>query len=363
MVRVLQIAYGFEGGVGRVINEYYSHMNSEEVVFDVVAWESDDTVIQDHAKKLGIRFFYIERNDEWIKNYNKIKSIIDENYYDIIHFHGVFDWHLLRYAKKKGIKKRIVHSHCAFGKVEPSKKSTLKCLAQDYLLRLYATDLWGCGKEAIEFQWKKPIFNNTYVMRNAVDLKEFAFNSEKRDKLRVELGLQNRFVIGCIARLSFQKNHDYLISVFDEVAKLDSRAVLVLVGSGELKDKVESQIQKLELQDRVFLLGERDDVKDLLNIFDVFVLTSRWEGLPVSIIEAQANGLNCVISNKITSECNILPGMRSLALEDDIKEWVSAILSTKRCGVEETRMCMQASGFDIEIAAKEVEAIYLQNRS
>ena len=361
MLKVLQIAYGFEGGVGKVVTEYYAHMNREKYAFDIVVWESEDGNLTKKAKELGNKIYKIKRDNSWKDNYDYIISIIQNENYDIIHFHGIFDWHLLKYAKKAGIKTRIVHSHCSFNKdftVGGKKNETLKERLQNFLVRHYATELWGCGREANLFQWGIHRGEKCYVMKNAVDVHKLKFDEQERDLVRSRLNLSNKFVIGNVARFTYQKNHEFLIRIFFEIAKINDRAMLMLIGSGEMEEAARRQVEELNLTDKVLFLGNRADVPSLLNAMDVFVLTSRWEGLPVVEIEAQANGLNCVVSSNITKECSILPGNVYESLESTPIVWADAILASGRDHDIKADELMRKMGYDISFAAKEVEAKY-----
>ena len=356
LIKVLQIAYGFEGGVGRVINEYYSKMDRSIYSFDVISWKSNEHIVEQFARNLGMNFYFIDRDDSWDKNYKIITSIMANGNYDVVHFHGVFEWRLLKYAKSLRINKRIVHSHCSYGKVENEKTNKIKQFVQDYLLKYYATELWGCGRDALKFQWGS--IKNGYIMRNAVDLNEFSFDAQKRQKIRNEYRIGDCLVIGCVARLTFQKNHEYMINVFEEIHRLNEKTILLLVGSGELEPDLKQQVDNLGLKDSVIFMGVCKDVKSILNAMDVFVLTSRWEGLPVSLIEAQANGLNCVMADTITDECAILPQTKILPLNKDYKQWANTILKTSRTNKEDTKKLMREAGFDISVAAREVSLKY-----
>ncbi|MCD8028372.1 MAG: glycosyltransferase [Erysipelotrichaceae bacterium] len=144
------------------------------------------------------------------------------------------------------------------------------------------------------------------ILANAIPAKDYIYSSYKRNKVREELYLQDEFVVGLVARFSVQKNHKFLLDIFYELLKINLNSKLLLVGDGDLRPKIEEQIDYLNIKDKVILTGVRTDISDLLQAMDVFVMPSLYEGLPLSIVEAQASGLPCYISDKVPIECKKL---------------------------------------------------------
>lgn len=225
----------------------------------------------------------------------------------------------------------------------------------------FSTALSACGKDAAIWMWGKKAYNNgnVHIMTNAIDTKRFEYSAEKRNEIRAELGLEGKFVIGNVARLSYQKNHEFLIEVFAEIRKVRDDAFLMLVGRGELEEEIRNQVACSGLSDSVLFMGARDDVPDLLNAMDVFVLPSSFEGLPVALVETQSNGLPTYASDSITKEIAISDCISYLPLEK--KCWANAILKMKlqpaRRREEYSKVVLDA-GYDINREASKLEGYY-----
>lgn len=197
------------------------------------------------------------------------------------------------------------------------------------------------------------------VIYNAIELRQYVFSNEKRDEIRRKLGVENYFVVGNVARMSFQKNHDFLISIFYEIAKIRDDAFLLLVGDGELRQEVRDKIKLLQLENRVLDLGVRDDVPELLNAFDVFLLPTRYEGLGIVLIEAQANGLRCYASDKVVPyEANIYGGIEFISLNKDAKSWADIICSNDNNRRIINNSLINNNNYNIDFAVQQLKNIY-----
>ena len=251
---------------------------------------------------------------------------------------------------------RIAHSHQSF--MAETKKQTIERLISTPITKYCATHLFACGNDAAKWMWGKRAFErgDVYIMKNAIDAGRFEFSESKREELRKEFGLENKFVIGNVARFSYQKNHEFLVKIFAEVKKLRDDAVLMLVGRGELEDDVKKQVSELGLDDSVIFMGVRNDVPELLNAMDVFVLPSRFEGLGIVYIEAQMNGLKCFASEGLVpEEANVTGDMLFLPLKNE-NEWANKILdySLNRCNVDFNKF----EEYNIESAARKMQNKY-----
>ena len=218
---------------------------------------------------------------------------------------------LVSCAKKADIPVRISHSHNTVTRFD--FKWPIKILYK-YLLRLVATDYVACGIDAGKYLFGKEV----KVIHNAIDVDKFKFNGKARNKLRKELNIENKFVIGHVGRFEPQKNHNFLIDVFYEYQKRDNDAVLLLIGNGSLEDKIKEKVKQLDIQDKVKFTGSISNVNEMYSAMDLFILPSFHEGLPVVGVEAQMSGVTCVFSDNVTKEVKFNENVFYISLNDKI---------------------------------------------
>lgn len=231
---------------------------------------------------------------------------------------------LLILANRYGIPRRIVHSHNSSNPKEPLLK-VLSILNTRKCNRL-ATEKWACSEVAGLYLFK----NSRYTtVANMVDVERCSFSLEGRESFRSAMGLTNAFIVGSIGRLASQKNHSLLLSAMPKTIEKNPLSHLVLVGEGELKDRLLDQAAELGIEDKFTILPPQSDMSGLLSSFDVFAFPSHFEGLPLSLLEAQFNGLPCFVSNKIENAAIISEDTVALPLNDACL-WGSEIVKAKR---------------------------------
>lgn len=350
-MRILEITSALDGGgVDRLLYDYCSRMTND-IQFDFVVTSKTEGILEQPLKELGCKIYRVSQIREGLKKHNdQLMKILSDNHYDVIHDHsGYKAWCNLRIAKKCGVTARIAHSHQAF-MAETPKQKIIRILSTP-ITKMYSTELFACGNDAAKWMWGKKAFEQgkIFIMKNAIDVNRFAFSEEKRQKIRKELNIENKFVIGNVARFSYQKNHEFLIRVFAEIRKRREDAILVLVGRGELEDNVKNQVIELGLTDSVVFMGIRNDVSDLLNAMDLFLLPSRFEGLGIVYIEAQANGLVCFASSDVVpDEANIGKRITYIPLTEVANAWADRILSSdlsRNCDAIEL---VRYAGYDLD---------------
>lgn len=343
--RVLQVVTHMNrGGLETMLMNYYRHIDRNCIQFDFLTHRECDGDYGEEIKSLGGIIYHLPRLNPFSYRYRKAldKFLEEHPEYQVIHVHqDCMSSVILKAAKKHGVKVRIAHSHNA------SQDSNFKYLIKLIWMRSipkYATDLMACGKEAGDWMFRGADF---HILNNAIDAKLYRFDVEKRNILRQQLGIKGEeLLLGHVGRFSPQKNHEFLIDIFYEVQKL-CEAKLILVGDGELRNEIEDKIRKLGLEDKVILTGLRSDVADLMQAMDVFVFPSHYEGLPVTLVEAQASGLPCLISDKVPIECKKTDLVQQLSLEKDAKNWADLVIQTVGMEREETYEEIKNSGFDI----------------
>lgn len=316
------------GGVESVVMNYYRNIDRNKVQFDFLCSESSTDIPYEEIEKLGGRVFIVPNYTKVVKYQKELQKIFKENNYKIVHSHistmSVFP---LRAAKKAGVPIRIAHSHSTTNKKE-KKKNLLKQVLRPFS-KVYATDYMCCSELAGRWLFCNKEYDkgNVYLLNNAIDLDKFKFDEKVRKTKRKALGIgDDTFVIGHIGRFVEQKNHRFLIDIFNEIHKKNSNSLLLLVGQGPLKKEIENKVKELKINDSVRFLGQRNDVNELYQAFDVFLLPSLYEGLPVVGVEAQATGLLCELSNDMTKETKVLDTTRFISLNTSAEEWATIIL-------------------------------------
>ncbi len=338
------------GGVESVIMNYYRHIDHTKVQFDFICDEDSTNIPYDEIEKLGGKVILCPPYQKLLKYLKFLKQLFKEKKYAIVHSNintlSVFP---LYAAKKAGVPVRIAHSHSTSNPRE-WKKNLMKNALRPFSKK-YATDYFACSELAGRYLFGDKTFDKGEVknIRNAIDVEKFKYDPEARKKLRKEIGIKdNDFVIGHIGRFVEQKNHRFLIDIFAEVKKEKKNAKLVLVGQGPLREEIEEKVKNLGLEKDVFFLGQRNDTNKLYSVFDVFCLPSLYEGLPVVGVEAQANGVPCVFSDRITKEVIVNKNVILVDISKNVKEIAAAILGNRE------RDEVGEYPFDIEVS---VEAI------
>lgn len=366
MIRVLHELSSLDGGgVAKLLVDYYSHIDHETVHFDFLIYDYyDEGIYEEPLRRMGCTIYKLPIfKKEKIKCLKEMRKVISEGKYDIVHSHrgsrGLFT---LFYAKKYKVKKRIAHSHIAYEPVSGVKQKINKIVA--FITKNLATDLFACGRDAGIYMWgKKSVADGrVQIMTNAIDIQKFKFEQKTREIKRKELGVEDKFVIGIVGRLSEQKNYPFLLKVFKAVSESDPNATLVIIGRGEDEDKIKAIAHALKIEDSVLFLGARNDVPELLNSMDLFVLPSLYEGLPVVLIEAQANGLPAIISDRITDEMNVTDLIKQLPINQSEELWITTIktITSNTSERDKYASVVKEAGYDIVSAANELQKIYLK---
>ena len=289
-------------------------------------------------------------------------DVLKRGDYDIFHVHScfAFDFWMLFVAKKCGVKVRIIHSHNTTPKFR-LKATALLNSASKPLLRFFATDYMACGWAAGTSLLgnKESVRKKLIIIENGIDTSKYSPNEEVRNRVRRDLSLENRHVLGSVGRLEQQKNYEFLLYVFKELSTCDSSAVLLIVGSGSEKEKLISLSRDLAIEENVIFLGERNDVPELLQAMDCFALTSLYEGLVISLIEAQCADLNCVAADTITNEANLTGTVCFMSLSDSYMNWAKVInqLFTTKTNYDGAEKIKQA-GYDIDASTRKLDILY-----
>lgn len=355
-IKALEITSALDGGgVDRLLYDYCSRL-SKEIDFDFVVTTAQKGLLEPYLENYGYKIFRvvpIKKNP--IKHVIQMHSILKSGRYDVVHNHSGFKAGIsLALARIVGIKVRIAHSHIAY--IPESKFQLLERKASTILTRLSATELFACGKSAAEWTWGNK--SKVHIVNNAIETDKFIFSPEKRSLIREKLNLGDKYVIGNVARFTYQKNHDFLIDIFEKVKERRENAVLLLIGNGELEESIKDKIEKRGLTRDTLFLGVTNNVGEYLNAMDVFCLPSRFEGLGMVFIEAQTNGLKCITSsNCVPEEANILGGIKYISLSCAADKWADEIVDSSE-RINCNRECIASKGYDMDYEANKLGEKY-----
>lgn len=350
------------GGIEAVVISEYLAMDKSKIQFDFICDEDSTNIPYDLIEKNGGRVIIIPPYQKAFKYHKELKKVLKENNYKIVHSHistmSVFS---LFAAKCAGVPVRIAHSHSTTNKKE-KKKNLMKQVLRPFS-KVFATNYMCCSELAGRWLFGNKEYDkgNVYLLNNAIDLDKFKYDEKLRKKKRKELGIKDdTLVIGHLGRFVAQKNHTFLIDIFNEIHKKNNNSILLLAGQGPLMKDIKNKVKGLNLDDSVKFLGQRNDANELYQAFDVFLLPSLYEGLPVVGVEAQASGLLCYLSDDMTKETKVLDITKFMSLNNTPEEWADNILDdVKKYKRIDTSKEMTAKNFNIKEEAKKLEEYYL----
>ncbi len=293
-----------------------------------------------------------------IKQLKQTLHVIKKNKYDITYFNISTALNCIGAISAKicGVRKRIIHSHASGideeNKIYRAFLNFFNAIGRVFLYR-QGTDFCACSVIAGRWIFPKKIVTGSdfKVIKNTVDIDKFVFSSSKRKIIREKLALGDRFVIGHVGSFTYSKNHDFLLKIFKEVHSINPKALLMLIGEGILADEISRKISRLNLDYSVMLMGKRNDVSDLMQAMDVFVLPSNFEGFGIVGIEAQISGLFCVFSNRLPREIDFTNNCSFLEINKDkyISAWSKEILKAENINRRlDTAELAEKSGYGIK---------------
>ena len=365
MLRVLHsVSNMARAGIETTLMNYYREIDRSQIQFDFLANKPVPGEYDEEIRSMGGRVFVSPGLNPL--HYPQYKRFMAELLHSnpeigILHAHNeAMGYYALQSAKDAGLPVRIAHAHST--RIIRDYKYPLKLVCKQ-LIPGAATDYWGCGRDAgIYYFGEKRWQASGFVLRNAIDVSRFAFRQEIRDRLRQLHGLENCFVIGHVGRFNVAKNHSRLLDIFAEITKAVPEARLVLIGTGELEQSVKEKARDMGIQEKVLFLGQMPDVSEWYQAMDCFVLPSLFEGLPVVGIEAQAAGLPCFFSDRVTDEALLSPAARRVSLQAEDAEWAREILAVRQSEADRPRGMdvVRQAGYDIHVEARKLQEIYLE---
>lgn len=350
------------GGAETMVMNYYRHIDRTKVQFDFLVHREQRGAYDDEIEALGGRIYRM--CPIYPQNFARYKRdirtfFLEHPEYKIIHSHmSELGYFAFSEAKRQGIPVRICHAHNA------PHGFDMKMIMRTYFKKRmmpYVTHLFMCGIDSGRWLYGKQNEDRFIMLNNAIDVQTYTYDSNKRIEMRRQLNLTDDLVIGHVGRFNPQKNHPFLMDIFAAVLKKESNAVLLLVGGGEDMPKIQAKAQTLGIAEHVRFLGIRSDVAGLMQAMDVFVFPSLYEGLPVTMVEAQAAGLPCIISDKVPPECIITEGLVDIMpLSAGAETWSEKLLEKRDTPRTDRRSEIAAHGFDITTEVVKLQEFYLK---
>jgi glycosyltransferase involved in cell wall biosynthesis len=363
-VRVLHVLTEMNlGGAESRIMDLYRHMDTHQIQFDFVVHMKKPGYFDREIRERGGRIFIWPR----LSPFNILRYIrTADKFFQEHPEYGILHGHLISYgilyhwiAKKNGVRIRIVHARSSAS--EKNFRGFLTSLMVRPL-KYFATHYFACSMPAAEYVFGKKNLQNgkVRIINNAIDASKFRFSLEDRNRIRKEMALENRWVVGHVGKFRYAKNHPFLLEIFKEISRKNKEAVLLLVGDGPMKEAMVNRASVLGISDKVLFAGERSDIPAMLSAMDVFVFPSHYEGLPGSVIEAQASGLRCFISSAISREAGITDLAAFISLEEPAAAWSEKILTARHDSRQDMTKVIADAGFDAKTVAADLQEFYLR---
>ncbi len=340
----------------RIIFDYYSmsSFNNQQVVSSIQSMQ---------GKVIGADL----RKNRFIGHLNlpfHFFRFLKKNPYKVIHIHSDTAWKLLIYAipaKLAGIKKIIVHAHSSNINGDHRMLKLFCHRMAKPIVPLFADIYCACSDFAAKWMYPDRLLAKVVFMKNGIDTEKYKFNDQERKNIRTQLGMADGdFVIGTVGNFSYQKNPGYIIKVFEEFYSMRSSSKLLFVGDGADRSRVEKEIAAKEYKNNVIFYGYTREVHKVLNAFDVFILPSRFEGFPVCAVEAQANGLPCVLSDTITKQCKLSEKCVFMNLSDMPARWAEKLRNYAQVPInrDEGQINVLEQGFDVRQTTEALYKVY-----
>lgn len=349
------------GGAERVGRDIGYYADKKKYRIHYLVFEDDICAYEKELTDAGCIIHHMDPpSSGYGRYYRNLCELIKKQQIDIIHAHTMFNsgWAMLA-GWQQGVPVRISHSHSIRG---PEHRGFVKNLYEKtmrVMIRLFATDCVACGKGAGEWLYGKKFFEkNGTVIYNGIGLNQYIYDKNARNKIREKYGLQKKFIIGHAGHFAPVKNQVFLLELMPEIIRRRPDAFLLLLGDGQSRQKLEEKVIKLGLQEKVLMTGNVKNVGAYMSAMDVFAFPSLYEGMPLALVEAQSNGLPCIISVKIPEDVYLTDLIRSLPLENSTEQWIEAIIKARRNHPEKYRKEMYDLGFDIHEMVKRIYAIY-----
>lgn len=376
-IRVLQVFTVMNrGGAESMIMNYYRKIDKTKVQFDFLVHRKEEGAFDKEIESLGGKLYKLRPISPINPKsyYNELRDFfLKHKEYQIVHAHlNTFSCFPLKIAKEFKIPVRIAHAHIALEKIKikdlfAGKDQLIEAAKKMIKFQLkkrihsHTTHYFSCG--IVAGKWLFGEHTDFRTMNNAIDTDSFSYDASISESYTEEFGLKDKLVIGHVGRFNTQKNHSFLLRIFADVLKKKSNAVLILIGDGGLRSKLESEASQLGILDKVKFLGVRSDIPSLLQMLDVFVFPSFYEGLPVTLIESQAAGLRVVASDTITQEVRLTEAIEFLSINAPSEVWAEKIIENSTYTKKDTKDQIVDGGYDIISNTEKIQNFYVQQQT
>jgi glycosyltransferase involved in cell wall biosynthesis len=358
-IRVAQvIGKMWAGGVETVVFNYYRALDHEKIQFDFY-YDEDSTVEPPRdIIDMGARFFMLPPYQKIWKYIPELRRHLKEEKYTIVHSHlNTLSIFSLFAAWSAGVPIRIAHNHSVPGGNE-WKRNCLKRFLKRFS-KIFASDYFACSEKAGRWMFGDKTFDagKVCVVKNAIDWNLFTTNERDLCLLKTKFHLEGKFVIGHVGRLTYAKNHIFMVDVLEEVLKKEKNAVLFLVGGGDLYNAIASYVKFKHLEEKVIFAGQVANPQDYYQLIDVMIVPSRFEGLSLTTIEGQISGIPVVISEAVPDEAIISNACHKIRLSTSKEKWADIVIQSKG---ENVSLDERSKEYDIRVASVRLTEWYLR---
>lgn len=352
----------FGGGVEAVLMNYFKNVDRNKIQFDFICDNDSTNIPYDEIKSLGGRVILCPPYQKVFKYIKELKKIFRDNKYLIVHSNinslSVFP---LYAAKKSGVPIRIAHSHSTSNKKE-WKKTLMKNILRPFS-KTFANTYFACTEHAGRWLFGNKTFESgkVFIVNNGIDVDSYVFNEKIRKEKRNELKIKDSdIVIGHVGRFMKQKNHDFIIKIFNELYKENNNYKLMLIGQGQLQEEIKQKVEEMGIEDVVMFLGQKNDVNNYYQAMDMFLFPSLYEGLGMVFVEAQASALPSVASTEVPKIAKVSDKAYFIDLDKPVNVWIDTIKKVsnqeRKVNIKRIKDC----GYDIVTEAKKLEKKYYE---
>lgn len=361
-IRILNYIPAFSyGGIETLVMNLYSNINRDKVQFDFLVEIKPPSNIEKKVNAMGGNFIQIPKmtvRGNLVQHIKAIYNVFKTNKYKVIHIHS-FDTRpfVMIVAYLCGVDIRIVHSHST--NFNDKKFIFIKKLVRNISVFL-ANEYFACSMECAIYMFGEKNAKNTVIIDNGIDLDSYYEDNDVIKKYKNELGLKEELIIGLVGRFSYLKNQIYAIKIAKRLKEKNIKFRILMIGDGETKAYFEKKVIESNLEKYIYCLGFRNDVRNLLHIMDILIMPSINEGVPLTVIEAQALGIKCLVSDNISRKIKIIENVKFISL-NNIDEWVLNILEPyKKVNIKLSHKLLKKAGYDIKDTAKRLEEYYIK---
>ncbi|MDQ0242549.1 glycosyltransferase involved in cell wall biosynthesis [Bacillus fengqiuensis] len=363
-IRILQVVTIMNrGGLETMLMNYYRQMDRSKIQFDFMVHRMEKGHYDDEILSMGGKVYRMPqiRPGNYRLYFKQLNDFFSEHpEYKVVHSHiNENSSFVLRAAKQAGVPCRIAHSHLSDLGIDI--KLPFRLYAR-FSMKDHPTQYFACSKNAGKWLFGQGVSSSKgiTVLNNAVNVEEFKYDGEMRTKIRNEIDAGDKLVVGHVGRFNKQKNHDFLIDIFKALHDKHPNSMLVMIGDGHLRSSIEKKVASLELSSSVKFLGVRGDISDIMQGMDLYLFPSLFEGLPVVLVEAQAAGLKCIVSDTITRETDVSGRVEFVSLKESLDEWADRILASSYEHTDTSELLRQ-NGYDTVTMAKWLTEYYKEH--